>query len=134
MERRNMSLVSALCLPLLGVGALLFAGLTTQTAKAEAPCIDDVAGGVCVPLETSESAKTSSVSDALAWNATGECDVAGGICETEETRGLAASHYARNVAAPSRAPTCDVVAGVCYGDDESMGQVAKAHNGASALE
>lgn len=134
MEKRNMNLVSALGLPLLGVGALLLAGLTTQTAKAEAPCIDDVAGGICVPIATPESSKTSSEPDLRAWNATGECDVAGGICETKEAQAIAAAQYARAAATSSDAPTCDVVAGICYGNAGSMGQVAKANTGASALE
>lgn len=138
MEKRNINLASASRLPLLGVAAFLLAGLATETVKAEAPCIDDVAGGVCVPIETSETLQTSSAtpseSQVLAWNATGDCDVAGGICETKEARAIAASQYARNTAVPDRAPTCDVVAGVCYVDEGSVGQVATAHNSASALE
>ena len=134
MEKRNMSFMSAWCLPLLGIGALLLSAMTTETAKAEAPCIDDVAGGICVPVTTPESSKTSSESDLTAWNATGECDVAGGICETKETQAIAATQYARTAAASSHAPTCDVVAGICYGNAGSMGQVAKANSGVSALE
>ena len=109
-------------LRLLTMGAVVAASLAiTHNAKAEAECIDDVAGGVCVAVKSLEPVETKALAEAASANAT--CDLLAGICEPAPAETVAASELARGTA-PLDTSQCDQMAGVCEEVDDSSTEVA----------
>ena len=114
MKTRTVNSTRRTALQLLTMGAVVAAGLaTTHTAKAEAPCVDDVIGGVCVtvkapaPNETRASTPSRAIANA-------SCDQLAGVCEAAPTETAAASALVKT-GAPLHASHCDQMAGVCDG-------------------
>lgn len=128
MEMKIANRTSRTGLHLLAMGALVAAGVaSTHSAKAEAPCIDDVVSGVCVPVNSPEPANTEAVTSSkaktVASASNANCDQLAGICEPAPTQIVAASEFVRT-GAPLYASRCDQMAGVCDGVDGSSTQVA----------
>ena len=120
MKTRIENIAPITALQLVTMGALVVASLgVTHTVKAEAPCVDDVIGGVCVPVKSSEPIHTKTLASVSSANAS--CDQLAGACRPAPTQTAASSEFVRT-GAPLYAAHCDQMAGVCNGVQDSSTQ------------
>ena len=122
MKTRIVNNAPTTALQLVTMGALVVASLgITHTVKAEAPCVDDVIGGVCVPVKSPEPTHTKTLASVSGTNLS--CDQLAGACRPAPTQTAASSEFVRT-GAPLYTSHCDQMAGVCNGVEDSSTQVA----------